>query len=401
LVFANAPDADYPGTVQDTFINIDTNVNFTNGQLSTYTWPTNMPANAVLMKFDLSQLPADAIIQSAVLTLYQTGAGGDATYDVSAHKILRRNPDLRTATGFTYDGVNNWTASTACYNSIPLAQADIAPAEDVTGLNASAGYKNWDVTAMVQDWSENPASNYGLLLNSDTVASADSHRVFASSEAGNTTQRPALEVTYTLPGARTAVFGDVPDAEYPGTLQDTFINVNTSVNYASTQLNTYTWPTNMPANSVLIKVNLSSIPTGARIESAVLTLYQTAAGGDAAYDVSVHKVIHRDPNLSAATGFTYDGVNNWSASTACYNGIPLAQSDIAPAEDVNALNTNLGYKSWDVSGMVQDWVDNAASNYGLMLNSDAVAAGDSYRFFASSEAGNAAQRPYLTITYSD
>ncbi|MBI5551098.1 MAG: fibronectin type III domain-containing protein [Desulfobacterales bacterium] len=400
MVFGNTPDADYPGTAQDTFININTNVNFSSGQLNTYTWPRNMPANAVLIKFDLSRIPADARIQSAVLTLYQTSGGGDAAYDVSAHKVIHRNPDLRAATGYTYDGVNNWTASTTCYNSIPLAQADIAPAEDVNSLDASPGYKNWDVTGMVRDWAGAPSANYGLMLNSDAVAASSSHRFFASSEASNAAQRPTLEVTYTLPVVKTVVFGDVPDAEHPGTLQDTFININTNVNVTSGQLNTYTWPRNMPANAVLIKLNLSRIPAGAHIESAVLTMYQTGAGGDATYDVSVHKVINRNPNIGAATGYTYDGVNNWTASTACYNGIPLAQADIAPAEDVNSLATSLGYKTWDVTNMAQAWVDNAGSNYGLMLNSDAVAASSSYRFFASSEASNAAQRPCLVITYS-
>ncbi len=400
VVFGNTADADYPGTAQDTFININTGVGFTNTQLNTYTWPRNMPANAVLMKFDLSRIPADARIESAVLTLYQTGAGGDATYDVSAHKVIHHNPNLRSATGYTYDGVNNWTASTLCYRSIPLAQSDIAPAEYVNHLNTSPGYKNWDVTAMVRNWTADPAANYGLMLNSDAVAAANSHRFFASSEAANTAQRPTLEVTYSRPVVKTEVFGNVPDAEYPGTLQDTFININTTVGVASGQLNTYTWPVNRPANAILMKLDLSRIPAGARIESAVLTLYQTAAGGDATYDVSVHKVIHYNPNLSAATGYTYDGVHNWTASTLCYNGIPLAQSDVAPAEDVNRLNTSPGYKTWDVTTMVQEWVDAPATNFGLMLNSDAVAAANSHRFFASSEAATADQRPCLVVTYT-
>ena len=400
VVFGNAPDADAPGTVQDTFINLNTNAAPSSTQLNTYTWPLNRPANAVLMKFDLSRIPADARIESAVLTLYQISGGGDAAYDVSVHRVIHHNPNLNAATGYTYDGVNAWTANTTCYNSIPLAQADMAPAEDVNRLDNTAGFKGWDVTSMAREWIAAPGTNYGLMLNSDAVAASDSHRFFASSEAANASQRPTLEVTYTLPVVKTEVFGDVPDAEYPGTLQDTFINLNTNVGITSGQLNTYTWPLNRPANAILMKLDLSRIPAGARIESAVLTLYQIAAGGDAAYDVSVHKVLHYNPDLRAATGYTYDGIHAWGASTACYNAIPLAQADIATAEDVNTLNTSLGYKTWDVTGMVQEWVVNAASNYGLMLNSDAVAASNSYRFFASGEASAAAQRPCLVVTYS-
>ncbi|MFZ1984553.1 MAG: DNRLRE domain-containing protein, partial [Desulfatitalea sp.] len=116
---------------------------------------------------------------------------------------------------------------------------------------------------------------------------------------------------------------------------------------------------------------------------------------------SVHQVIHRRPNLNAANGLTYDGVNSWTPNTKCYNGIPLAQADIAPAEDVNSLNTSLGYKTWDVTGMVEEWASNSATNYGLLLNSDAVASANSYRYFASSEASAVNTRPSLIITYSN
>jgi len=197
VIFGNTPDADYNGTVQDTFININENVNISATQLNTYTWPENMPANAVLLKFDLFQLPADAQIQSATLTLYQTEAGGDTAYDVSAHKIINYNPDLSQASGYTYDGANDWTANNDCYNSVPLAQADIAAAGKVNRLDQNPGYKNWAVTGMVQDWVNDPGTNFGLLLNSDSAATSDSYRFFASSEANDSTQRPSLEVTYT------------------------------------------------------------------------------------------------------------------------------------------------------------------------------------------------------------
>jgi hypothetical protein len=200
--------------------------------------------------------------------------------------------------------------------------------------------------------------------------------------------------------ARTVLFGDAPDADFPGTVQDTFINVNQEVNVAGDQLNTYTWPLNMPANAVLIKFDLSQLPAGAQIQSATLTLYQTEAGGDATYDVSVHKVINVNPDFDYANGYTYDSTHQWTSSDVAYNGIPLAQSDIAPAEDVNSLDQSLGYKNWDVTNMVRDWAGGSSPNYGLMLNSDSVASTSSHRFFASSETADAEKRPGLVITYS-
>lgn len=196
--FGSVTGADFPGTITDTFININTVNSVASAQLATYTWPANMVANAILMKIDVSQIPANVVIQNATLQLYMNEAGGDSLYDISAHKILNRNPNLSNTTGYTYDGSNSWTANASCYNSVPMAQSDISAAEDVKSVDLVNGYKSWNVTNMVKDWVASPMLNYGLLLNSDKVASADSHRNFASSEAAAATQRPKLIVTYAI-----------------------------------------------------------------------------------------------------------------------------------------------------------------------------------------------------------
>ncbi|MCI5142491.1 MAG: DNRLRE domain-containing protein [Candidatus Electrothrix sp. ATG1] len=79
-----------------------------------------------------------------------------------------------------------------------MGQADIGPAVVMNSVDTSVGYKDWDVTGLVTDWLADPDLNYGLLVNSDAVASSDSHRFFASSEAGDASQRPKLVVKYTI-----------------------------------------------------------------------------------------------------------------------------------------------------------------------------------------------------------
>ncbi|MBV5339649.1 MAG: DNRLRE domain-containing protein [Deltaproteobacteria bacterium] len=584
-VFGNAAGSTYANTVEDTFLNINTNVNATSAVLNTYTWPAAKPANAILMNWDLSALPAGAVIQSATLSLYMSASGGDALYEMPVSAIINKSPVIAKSNGTTYDGTNAWTASSVPYNSIPLAQSDIATAVDAPLVDKTIGYKNWNVTSLVKGWMAAATSNKGLLLNSSSKASSDSNRVFASSEAVDASQRPKLVVLYTLasdttapavaitaPGNSTtvsgtvavsatasdnvavtkvefyvngtlqtsdsaspysfswnttavandsyaitakaydaagnvgqsasanvtvnndktapvtsitspaggttvsgtvavsssasdnmavtkvefyvnsvlqatdsaspysfnwnsatltsgsyilmtkaydaagnvgqsasvtvavkntitAVFGNATGANYTNTIEDTFININTNVNATNKVLNTYTWPAAKPANAIIMKWNVSAIPANAQIVSATLSLYMTASGGDAQYEIPVSKIINKTPVVTASTGKTYDGTNAWTASSVPYGGIPLAQSDIATAVAALLVDKTTGYKNWDVTSIIKDWMATPANNRGLLVNSSSKATADSNRVFASSEADNAAQRPKLVVTY--
>jgi len=224
--------------------------------------------------------------------------------------------------------------------------------------------------------------------------------VTARDGAGNT-NTDTLTVTYTLPaGMYTQEFGSTTGADYPGTLQDTYVGINTT-NYSSDNLlNTYTWPQDKVANAIIMKWDLSAIPSSATIQDATLYLYLSSmegTGGDDLYDLTAHKIINYNPVISACTGYTYDGTNSW---TPTGEDIPLAQADIASAEDTKSIDKTYGYKSWSVTNMVQDWVSNSASNYGMLVNSDPVASSNSNRYFSATESSNPDQRPKLVVTYS-
>jgi len=592
-VFGNAAGTNYPNTIQDTFLNVNSEVNVASAILSSYTWPANTPANAILMQWDLSGLPASAKIQSATLNLYMSDAGGDSSYQIPVSDVKNKMPIISKCNGNTYDGLNAWTASSVPYNSIPLAQSDIGPAVDAPLIDLGYGYKSWNVTSIITDWIAYPVNNKGLLLNSSSKASSDSYRTFASSKAVDATQRPKLVVTYTLQsdstaptvsiaspassttlggtvsvtanasdnvgvtkvefylngalqtsataapysfswntatiangsytlsakaydaagnvgqsanvvvtvfndavaptvsitspassstvsgtvsvtvnasdnvgvtkvefylngalqatdvaapysfswnttafanasyalsakaydaagnvgqsgnvtvavnnavtppsGTYTAVFGNATGTNYPNTIQDTFLNVNSDVNAASAILSSYTWPANTPANAILMQWDLSGLPASAKIQSATLNLYMSDAGGDSSYQVPVSELINKIPIISKCNGNTYDGLNAWTASSVPYNSIPLAQSDIGPAVDAQLIDLTFGYKSWNVTSIITDWIAYPVNNKGLLLNSSNTASSDSYRTFASSEAVDANQRPKLVVTYT-
>ena len=144
---------------QDTYASLDS-VNYaTAATLNTYTWPANQVANAILMKFGLSQIPATATIQSATLYLNLVQVDSytaEPAYTVALHEIINHNPDLTSATGSTYDGVHAWTANACCYSNVPLAQADISAARSTTAVDRTLGFKTWDATSTVQEWLTTP-----------------------------------------------------------------------------------------------------------------------------------------------------------------------------------------------------------------------------------------------------
>src|SRR5204863_614823 len=116
----------------DTSLRLDTTNYSTDTQLTTYTWPDNKVANAILMEFDLSSLPADAVVQQATLNLalVATDPAAEPTYTITANKVVSLNPSISGATGYTSDGTTAWTANACCSNNVPMAQADISAPYD-------------------------------------------------------------------------------------------------------------------------------------------------------------------------------------------------------------------------------------------------------------------------------
>ncbi|HEX7281606.1 MAG TPA: DNRLRE domain-containing protein, partial [Vicinamibacterales bacterium] len=176
--------------------------NSTGPSLLAYTYPAYRALSAILMKFNLSQIPANATIQSAALSLFLTGVDGntvDPNYTMSLHQLMTRNADVARATGWMANAYEAWTASQCCQNGFPLAQADISAARASTLVNRTSGLKTWDATALVRAWLLLPSTNYGLLLNPDLRKGADRYRMFGSMQDPTTSRRPFLRVTYTAP----------------------------------------------------------------------------------------------------------------------------------------------------------------------------------------------------------
>jgi hypothetical protein len=274
----------------DTYLNVNAVSYARDRVLNLYTWPSDTVANAIVMKFDLSSIPAGSTISSATLNLYLAGsdASADPTYTVTVHRIVNKNPDVARATGYTYDGVNAWTPSACCRNHVPLAQADISPPVDTRAVDKTIGFKQWDVTAIVQAWLANPSTNFGLLVNSDPAKPSDRYRYFRSTEDSVASRRPYISVVATSaePGA-------------PGTVSDLAVErrSDTSVGLGFTEVDDGT------GHAASYDVRYAASPIGSSWGSATVVTRGTCSTPVAGTTAGAHRSCTVD---GLPPGSTYD-----------------------------------------------------------------------------------------------
>ncbi|MCU0521720.1 MAG: DNRLRE domain-containing protein, partial [Anaerolineae bacterium] len=138
---------------------------------------TTTAANRALLRFSLSTVPANAVIDSAVFRAYlaQAPTSPPLNLDVGVYRITQ-----------------SWTEGTVAWTGQPAAVS----IGKVTPVGMSARYYEWEVTELAQAWLASAATNFGLELRSE-IEGTFGWRAFASREAA--TNRPQLVVTYHLP----------------------------------------------------------------------------------------------------------------------------------------------------------------------------------------------------------
>jgi hypothetical protein len=278
---------------QDTYLNLDATNYSTQTTLTAYTWPDNEAANAILMKFDLSSLPPGAVVQQATLrlALVDSDTLPEATYTVTANKVVGKNPVIAAATGYTIDGTNPWTSNTCCSGGVPLAQADISTAYDTQAIDKTLGYKSWTLTTMVKEWIANPSSNVGVLLDADTSKTHDHYRTFASMEYADATLRPYLQIVYAI-GA--------PDTTPP---------VISAVAAGSLTMSTaaITWTTNEIADSQVDYGLTTAYGTTSPLIGSLVTAHAVALSGLTANTLYHYRVRSHDAanNVAVSGDFTF------------------------------------------------------------------------------------------------
>ena len=104
-----------------------------------------------LLKFDLTSIPVGTTVQSAQLQLFSDPANTSGEFSNSGSNSF-----------YIQKVTQAWTASTVTWNNQPASTTT----GRVTVGSSTSAIENItvNVTALVQDMVNNPASNYGLLL---------------------------------------------------------------------------------------------------------------------------------------------------------------------------------------------------------------------------------------------
>ncbi len=166
------------------------NVNKTGGPTSAQ-FP-NFGDSRGLFEFDLSAIPAGAVIDSAMVSLYVGfNAFSPLTSRLTSVSVYQVTSDW-TESGVTYDTRPTWNTASVGSMSIPAATGTIVK----TPYN---GYINTQITNLVQGWVDGSIVNNGL-ITSDTYTTAGLLRIYAHEAGGDGTGTdPRLVVQYTVP----------------------------------------------------------------------------------------------------------------------------------------------------------------------------------------------------------
>ena len=169
-----------------------------------------------------------------------------------------------------------------------------------------------------------------------------------------------------------------------GTTGDTYVDQNNATgNYGSNfmmKVGSYSGS----ANRALIKFDLAAIPAGTNINQATLRVY--------------YFVCALPGTTTTLTAYRIS--ESWDEMTATWNTQPAYAEAYGSASFVSC---NTDWKSFDVTALVQAWVNGTYSNYGILLRSP-EGGGNLWAGLCAREATGLGgcysySRPTLSITY--
>ncbi len=161
-----------------------------------------------MLYFNLSSIPANAIIDSASFSIYKTAGPGEG---VALYRLTRAYTEGGVSWN-RYDNTNSWTTAGGDYSSTLYATANVGALNFV--------YRSFNVKSLVQGWVGNSYINAGMMLTRNLEGAGTKDIIFNSKEAS--TNRPLLYIRYRNPGQCIAI-----PAYAPFSMPDTATTIST------------------------------------------------------------------------------------------------------------------------------------------------------------------------------
>lgn len=279
--------------------------------------------------------------------------------------------------------------------------------------NSPATNTNYDINAIYPNWIYNVWYEVDVKLSAFGAAGFGSVSIpvyeTSPSKFGSTyyaiTEGPCCQITVNITGVDSVCVGgstlltanSIANQEISLiAFEDTYLSqASTGTNYGSCN-RLYTGLGSSSRARSLIKFDLSSIPAGSTIVSANLVLTKTGGTSTAATPIAAHRVTNPwTENTGSCSGRSRAA--SWNQRMTSTNWTTAGGDFSATAESTVTVAANAEY-TWDVKNMVQGWVNGTFTNNGLMLKRVTEGTANQ-KYFASSEATTASQRPRLEVVY--
>lgn len=412
-------------TLQPSSTGIDTYINQSSPTLN-YGTTTTLLSNGsgsagkkILIKFDISSIPANSVILSATLKLHASSVPGSPTasiFPLAASFFEGSQNGVAPSAG--QDG-STWNLRNA---NGSVAWSGGAGNPGIGALDSAVsvvfGSIAFNVTTSVDQMYRGVIANNGWLISSTNTAG---DIIWSSSDSATSSERPQLVITYaskiaasvsatsTATGTASSASGVQSLVLQPdeSSSQDTYINAFSTqqgYNFGTSAALSIGEAATLTGHitRTLIKFDLSAIPADAELVSVVLSLYVT---GDNSTNARTYRVYRQkrawvegsragatDSPATGATWTRYDTVNNWQ--TAGGFGVnDCEQTDIGSLAFSSAETLNQ-FKDFILTPTTKADLD---LGNGWLIKAD-TESDDNYSFASSGDA-TASHRPRLSIVY--
>ena len=329
-----------------------------------------------VISFDLSQVPTNAVINAAKLSLY----AWDSNTGLLQH--------YGSNAGWLERITSPWNEFTVTWNNQPTTTT-LNRVELPISTSGTQNYLDINVTKLISDMIANPTNSYGFMLKLQTEE-AYRRLNFCSSDHPIQSYHPKLEVQYTIPVNDSILVlqpdSSGKDAVLHGLSSQVNVNRGDNPQFAASA---WTFSGEPAIIRSLIEFNLKQIPPHKAIESAKLSLYAW------------------DSTVGFAQNYSTDGSNacwiervisSWSESTVTWNNQPRT-TIYNRASMPQSTSATQNYLDIDVTKITQDIINYPDSSFGFMFKLQNETFYRSMNF-CSSDHPNAAFHPKLVIKFA-